>query len=100
MQYDIKSMVKDGKKARFIYYRHNELWYETECGFQFAVPVEDIGEATFLAEDKAMMLMRYIRKQVAANEAGKMESIAHDLANQTIQLGLNENGIGAVPNCC
>lgn len=74
MQYDIKSMVKDGKKARFTHYRHNELWYETECGFAFAVPVSDIGDATFLAEDKAMMLMRYIRKQVAANEAGRAET--------------------------
>ncbi len=82
MQYDIKSMVKDGKKAKFIHYRHSELWYETECGFQFAVPVEDIGEATFLAEYKAMMLMRYIRKRIATNNEGLEETLA-----------------GVVPNC-
>jgi hypothetical protein len=74
MQYDIKSMVKDGKRVKFVHYRHKELWYETECGFQFAVPVEDTGEATFLAEDKAMFFMRYIRKQIEAAKAGFAES--------------------------
>jgi hypothetical protein len=40
------------------------LWYVTECGFEFPVPTEDIGNATFLAEDKAMLFMRYIRKHL------------------------------------
>lgn len=75
MQYDIKSMVKDGKKARFTHYKQGELWYETECGFKFAVPTEDAGDGVFLAEDKAIIMMRYIRKQIAANAAGLAESV-------------------------
>ena len=41
-----------------------QLGYETECGFRFPVPIEDAGTATFLAEDRAILFMRYIRKQM------------------------------------
>lgn len=67
MIYDIKSMVKDGKIATFQFYRKGELWYSTECGFLFTVPVNDIGDGTFNREEKAMLMMRYIRKQIQAN---------------------------------
>ena len=60
----IKEMVKD-KVVCFKYYRDGELFYETECGFVFPVPVSDTGHATFLAEDKALLFMRYIRTQLA-----------------------------------
>src|SRR5271157_717349 len=60
----IKDMVKDGKKVKFQFYKQNELWYVTECGFEFPVPIEDCGDGTFLAEDKAMLFMRYIRKHI------------------------------------
>lgn len=55
-------MVRDNKTVSFKYYRENELWYETEDGFLFPVPISDIGTATFLATDKAILFMRYIRK--------------------------------------
>jgi hypothetical protein len=42
-----------------------------ECGFRFAVPVSETGSATFLAEDRAMLFLRYIRKQVADVEDGR-----------------------------
>ena len=57
-------MVRNGKKVTFIRFRKNELIYKTECGFEFPVPVDDTGGGVFLAEDKAMMFMRYIRKQI------------------------------------
>lgn len=69
----IKDMVKDGKKVRFAHFKENALWYETECGFSFPVPVEETGTATFLPEDKAMLFMRYIRKHIAFLEAAKTE---------------------------
>ena len=71
MQYDIKEMVKGDKTARFTHFRRGQLWYVTECGFAFAVPAEDVGDATFNVEERAMLLMRYIRKQVAANIEGE-----------------------------
>ena len=58
-------MVK-GKVVRFKFYRKEELWYETEDGFPFPVPIGECGEATFLKEDKATLFMRYIRKQLLA----------------------------------
>lgn len=52
------------RKVRFLYFRAGMLWYTTETGFAFPVPVSDAGEATFLAEDKASFFMRYIRKHL------------------------------------
>lgn len=64
--YNIKDMVRDGKKANFVEYRRGEMIYVTECGFKFPVPIDDTGDGIFHAEEKAMLLMRYIRKQVEA----------------------------------
>jgi hypothetical protein len=70
---NIKMMVKD-KVVRFKFYREGELFYETECGFAFPVPLSDVGNATFLAEDKALLFMRYIRKHLAVFAAAREES--------------------------
>jgi hypothetical protein len=51
----LKQMVSDGKQVTFSHFRRNELWYTTECGFQFAVPVSDVGDATFNSTEKAML---------------------------------------------
>lgn len=59
---DIKECVKG--VVKFEYYRGQELWYVCENGFKFPVPISDIGEATFLSEDRAMLFMRYIRKYI------------------------------------
>lgn len=61
---NIKDMVKDNKTVKFIYYFDGSLWYETENGFKFPVPISDIGTATFKAEDRAILFMRYIRKHL------------------------------------
>lgn len=68
---DIKTMVGGGRKVRFRSYRENQLWYETECGFVFPVPVDDVGNAVMLAEDKAILFMRYIRKHAALIEGAR-----------------------------
>jgi hypothetical protein len=70
---NIKAMVKD-KVVRFKFYREGELFYETECGFVFPVPLSDVGNATFLAEDKALLFMRYIRKHLAYLDTAREES--------------------------
>ncbi|WP_035193309.1 hypothetical protein [Acidithiobacillus ferrivorans] len=69
----IKDMVKDGRKVIFTRFKEGQLWYMTECGFEFPVPVDDTGTATFLPEDKAMLFMRYIRKYIAFLERAKAE---------------------------
>lgn len=67
----LKELVAGGKRVKFIHFRRNELWYTTDCGFEFPVPIDDVGDATFLADDKAMLFMRYIRKHLEAIEKGK-----------------------------
>ncbi len=69
----IKDMVKDGKKVFFVRFKEGELWYRTECGFEFPVPVDDTGTGTFLPEDKAMLFMRYIRKHLAYLDKARVE---------------------------
>jgi len=75
----IKEMVRDHKKVRFSFYRDRELWYITEDGFEFPVPLDEIGNATFLAEDRAILFMRYIRKHMEMLEQAKKD---HELEMQ------------------
>lgn len=58
----IKDMVSNNKQVMFIKYFDGDLWYRTECGYEFPVPVNDVGSAEFKAKDKAILFMRYIHK--------------------------------------
>ncbi len=69
----LKEMVINDQRVRFDFYRDGQLWYTTECGFRFPVPIDEAGTATFLAEDRAILFMRYIRKQMACVEEGRRE---------------------------
>ena len=60
----LKEMVQNNQKVAFPFYRDGQLWYVTECGFEFPVPISEAGTATFLAEDKAILFMRYIRRHM------------------------------------
>jgi len=48
--------------AKFTRYQAGNLWYVCADGFEFPVPIEDTDSAVFLAEDKGMYFMRWIRK--------------------------------------
>ncbi len=63
----IKNMIKN-KVVKFIFFKDNELWYTTECGFEFPVPINDVGSATMLVEDKAILFMRWIKAHQATLE--------------------------------
>jgi len=66
--------LKDHVKGsvRFQYYRKGNLYYETETKLLFTVPIDDIGDAIFFDVDKAILFMRYIRKQLKAIEEGRL----------------------------
>ena len=70
-------LVNKNQKVHFSYYRDNELWYETDSGFKFPVPIDkhEIGTATFLRDDKAVLLMRYIRKYLEELQKDEEERI-------------------------
>ncbi len=67
----LKEMVVNNQKVRFRYYRDGELWYATECGFEFPVPVNDTGTGIFRAEDRAILFMRWLRKHIAFIEESR-----------------------------
>lgn len=72
---NIKEMVKDGKEVEFVYFREGNFIYKTECGFEFPVPLDDIGNATLLTKDKAILFMRYIKRHKDLKE-GKYIAVA------------------------
>ncbi len=59
-------LVKDNKKVKFSFFRDNEFWFEQEDGFQFPISLEEIlaSRVTILAEDKALLYMRWMRKYI------------------------------------
>lgn len=67
----IKDMVSNNKIVTFVRFQHDELWYVTECGFEFPVPLNDTNGAAFYNTDKAMLFMRWIRKHQVEISAAK-----------------------------
>ncbi len=61
-------IVKGSKISRFVLFREGYFHYRTDNGFDFTIPLEDIGKASLLTEDKTIYLMRWIRKQVESNK--------------------------------
>jgi len=61
---DIKEHVKDGQRVKFVLFRDEQFWYETEKGFRFPIPLTDVtnSKVSLIAEDKALLFMRWIRK--------------------------------------
>jgi hypothetical protein len=72
----VKDMVKDNKQVTFVHFKEGELWYRTEDGFEFPVPAADVGNATMLAKDKALLFMRYIRRHYEMLSARTTRQIA------------------------
>ena len=80
----IKDMVKDNKKVTFLFFKKDEFWYQTECGFKFPVPYSDIGDATMLATDKAILFMRYIKPHLKLVEDTRKSAQQEAEINQSM----------------
>ena len=65
--YTLKDHIKGN--VTFLHYRKGNLYYQAVTGLTFPVPTDDIGDATFFASDKAILFMRYIKKQLKAIES-------------------------------
>lgn len=70
----LNDMVKDNKQVTFLRFKEGALWYRTEDGFDFPVPVADVGNATMLARDKALLFMSHIRRQIDLLNRARIES--------------------------
>ena len=65
---NIKDIVKNNT-VYFLFYRQQHMYYGVDVDGQkmmFPVSLEDIQDATLNKEEKAITLMRYIRKAVEA----------------------------------
>ena len=68
---DVKRAVSENRKVYFLKYYDGNLWYETDFEEIFPVPISDIGTATFLNEDKAVLFMRYMNAWNKLNKESK-----------------------------
>ncbi len=82
----IKNHVKG--KVNFQFYRAGNMYYKTDSGLEFPVPLEDIGNATLLSEDKGMLFMRYIRKHLANLEQAACK---HKNVKETLDIEIGAN---------
>lgn len=64
---NIKDCIKG--QVTFQFYRKGNLYYQCENGFRFPVPVDDTGDASFNPTDKAMLFMRWIRKELEVQDS-------------------------------
>ena len=63
---NIKEIIKDNT-VTFGYYRAGHLFYNVnydEDIYMFPIPINDIGDATFSKNNKAIFFMRYIKKAI------------------------------------
>jgi hypothetical protein len=65
---NIREIVQDNR-VKFMKYRHGYAFYRVRVPGEtvdraFPVPLTDVGDATLLANDKALVFMRYIRKAI------------------------------------
>ena len=68
---NVKEHITGNQKVRFEFCRDAILFYRTEKGLLFEVPITDTRKGCFTAEDRAMLYMKWIRKQLEENEKGR-----------------------------
>ena len=67
-------IVKDNV-VNFDFLRANVAYYKVKVDnvyYRFPVPLEDIGDASLFSEDKAIIMMRYIRRAIESNQFHKI----------------------------
>lgn len=57
---NIKEAVK--YNVKFDHYREGVMYYKTQQGDIFGVPLDDVGNATLGNVEKGILMMRYMRK--------------------------------------
>lgn len=67
MRHSLTEIVK-GNSAVFSHYRAGVMYYtinvNEECKYTFPVYLDDIADASLHKEEKAIMLMRYVRSAI------------------------------------
>ena len=68
--------VRDNQKVHFDFYRDGILYYKTDSGLIFEIPISDTKGGLFPRDDKALNYMRWIRPQLKKNEEAMSEMSA------------------------
>jgi hypothetical protein len=74
MIHTIKEMVKDQNKAYLVHFQGTKLVYRFNVNnYEYIFPIEisdknEVGDAVFELEHKAITLMRYIKKSIDSEE--------------------------------
>lgn len=71
MNVNMKQHVVDNQKVAYKFYQNGSLWYETEKGLLFEVPISETGNGIFNREEKAINMMKWINKQLDVNDSAK-----------------------------
>lgn len=69
----VREHVEKNQKAQFEFYRGSTLYYRTDKGLLFEIPVSETGDAVFKNQERAIILMKWIRRQLEENEKGRKE---------------------------
>ncbi len=58
----VDKILQDNESVYFMFFLSGKLWYRTESGFKFPVPVKGVpGQSVFLSEDRANRFYPYIK---------------------------------------
>ena len=60
----VDKILNGNESASFIFFLSGKLWYCTESGFKFPVPVKGSGQSIFPNEDRAKRFYPYIKAHV------------------------------------
>lgn len=70
----VKEHVENGQKVFFKFFQNGILFYETEKGLSFEVPIIETGTGRFLPEQKAIQFMKWIKPAVELyNKSSKVK---------------------------
>ena len=58
---EVGKILEDNETVRFMFFLSGKLWYRTESGFKFPVPIKGSNQSIFLNEDRANRFYPYIK---------------------------------------
>ena len=58
---NIEKVIQNNESVSFMFFLSGKLWYRTESGFKFPVPIKGSGQSVFLNEDRVNRFYPYIK---------------------------------------
>ena len=71
---NLEKVLQNNEAVSFMFFLSGKLWYRTENGFKFPVPIKGSGQSIFLNEDRANRFYPYIKAHAEKLGKAKIES--------------------------